>query len=199
MLKSSPLKNQNGSQTASSWFSQLSEGYLALTCLTQFVLCSSPSSLPSFPCSVSCLPLQGGVTSSPLYSHIPFTQISKVFPSPTSSSVWSVRPEAGSDHPPRNAFKGWDRWHSLMDMNECVFSMQAGILRKAGVLTRVWGWEGEKRRVRWGWLWALSVVVMWVKVRSSPYCGLSLHALKFHPGHLCTLTFLVGIRFRIRT
>lgn len=52
--------------------------------------------------------------------------------------------------------------------------------------------------MRWGWLWALSVVVMWVKVRSSPCCGLSLHTLKFHPGHLCTLTFLVRIGVGIR-
>ena len=136
--------------------------------------------------------------SSNVHLQAPFTQTSKVFPSPTSSLVSSVCPEAGSDHPPRNAFKGWDRWHSLMDMNECVFGMQVGILRKTGGLTRVWWQEGEKRRVRWGWLWALSVVVMWVKVRSSPYCGLSLHTLKFHPGHLCTLTFLVRIGVGIR-
>lgn len=126
----------------------------------------------------------------PLYSthtpHIPFIQTPKGFPSPTISSVWSVCPEAGSDHPAWNAFKDWDRWHSLMYMNEYVFSTtKLGIFRKR---------KGHTRRVRWGWLWALLWLWCGVKARSSLHlhCGLKLHSLKFQPAPLCMLIFLVG-------
>lgn len=50
--------------------------------------------------------------------HTPFIQTPCDSLSPIISSVWWACPEAGSDHPPWNAFRCWNRWHWPTSMNK---------------------------------------------------------------------------------
>lgn len=162
MLKSSPLENQNGPQTSSSsWFSQLSEGYLALTYLTQFVLCYSPSSLPGFPCSVSCLPVQGGVTSSPLYSHCTPHSHKPLRYSPGPPVLWfdqSAQRQALITHPGMHLKVETDDTHSWIWTNVYLvcrlgFSGRQGDLQESDdKKERKGGWDGGGFGL-FLWLW----------------------------------------------
>lgn len=95
------------------------KSYLALTCFIQFVFHCSTSAFSDSMWSVSvCLSSMKLLPLHPAHVHIPHSYKLHVILSPTISCVWSACPEAGSDHPSRNAFRCWNRWHPPMSVRE---------------------------------------------------------------------------------